>query len=116
MWVTFIPCFFFIFLGAPFAERLRENEHLGGALTAIGAAIAGVILNLALWFGLNTMFVEVHVKSWGPLQVSLPQLSSIHWSALGIAGLAAMLIFRFNWPTLRVLTACAALGALVTLT
>ena len=116
VWVTFIPCFFFIFLGAPFAERLRENEHLGGALTAIGAAIAGVILNLALWFGLNTMFVEVHVKSWGPLQVSLPQLSSIHWSALGIAGLAAMLIFRFNWPTLRVLTACAALGALVTLT
>ena len=113
VWVTFIPCFFFIFLGAPFAERLRENQRLSDALTAIGAAVAGVILNLALWFGLNTMFTNVSMESWGPLHVSVPELVSINWSALAIAAVAAALIFRFGWPTLRVLAVCALLGALV---
>lgn len=113
VWVTFIPCFFFIFLGAPFAERLRENQRLSGALTAIGAAVAGVILNLALWFGLNTMFTTVSMESWGLLHVSVPELMSINWSALGIAAVAAVLIFRCGWPTLRVLAVCALLGALV---
>ena len=112
VWVTFIPCFFFIFLGAPFAERLRENQHLSDGLTAIGAAVAGVILNLALWFGLNTMFTNVSMESWGLLHVSVPELMSINWSALGIAAVAALLIFRFRWPTLRVLAVCALLGAL----
>jgi chromate transporter len=115
VWVTFIPCFFFIFLGAPFAEKLRENHHLSDALTAIGAAVAGVILNLALWFGLNTMFTSVSMESWGPLHVSMPELMSINWSALGIAAVASVLIFRLGWPTLRVLAVCALLGALVAL-
>ena len=57
--VIFIPCFFIIFLGAPVAEKLRENHHLTDELTAIGAAVAGVIVNRALWFGLNTMFTNV---------------------------------------------------------
>jgi len=115
VWVTFIPCFFFIFLGAPFAEKLRENHHLSDALTAIGAAVAGVILNLALWFGLNTIFTSVSMESWGPLHVSVPELMSINWSALGIAAVASVLIFRLGWPTLRVLAVCALLGALVAL-
>ena len=113
VWVTFIPCFFFIFLGAPFAERLRENRHLSDALTAIGAAVAGVILNLALWFALNTLFTDVNNKEWGPLHMSIPELTSIQWSALGISAVAALLIFRLNWPTLRVLAVCSVLGVFV---
>ncbi len=110
VWVTFIPCFLFIFLGAPYAERLRENHHLSHALTLITAAVAGVILNLAVWFALNTMFTASTPRSWGPINVNVPELSSLNLSAIAIALVAAVLVFRFRMPTLRVLAICSLLG------
>ncbi len=110
VWVTFIPCFLFIFLGAPYAERLRENQHLSHALTFISAAVAGVILNLAVWFALNTMFTESNPASWGPINVSIPEISSVNTSAIAISLVAALLVFRFKLPTLQVLGICSALG------
>ena len=111
VWVTFLPCFFFIFAGAPYVERLRHNVALRHALAGIGAAVVGVILNLALFFALNTAFATVNAQQWGPIHVNVPDLSSIRWSSVVITGLAAVLIFRFRVPTLVVLGACAGLGA-----
>ena len=67
-WVTFVPCFLWIFLGAPFIEQLRGNVALGGALSAITAAVVGVVLNLAIWFALHVMFAEVREYWAGALQ------------------------------------------------
>ena len=76
-WVTFTPCFLWIFLGAPFIETLRGNKGLAGALTAITAAVVGVILNLSIWFALHTLFRETTpVRSFG-LSFDMPVLSSI---------------------------------------
>jgi chromate transporter len=109
-WVTFTPCFLWIFLGAPFVERLRANRALAGALSAITAAVVGVILNLALWFALHTLFREVHAVAAGPLRFDLPVPGSVDIAAcaLAAAALAAMLRFRVAAPV--VLAACAAAG------
>ena len=65
-WCTFVPCFLWIGLGAPFIERLRDNKPLSGALAGITAAVVGVILNLAIWFALHTWFREVrHLRGSG---------------------------------------------------
>ena len=65
-WVTFTPCFLWIFLGAPFIEVLRGNRALSGALSAITAAVVGVVLNLAIWFAIHTIFGQVQPVRWGP--------------------------------------------------
>ena len=81
-WVTFTPCFLWIFLGAPFIETLRGNKGLAGALTAITAAVVGVILNLSIWFALHTVFRETSpVRSFG-LSFDMPVLSSVDFPAL----------------------------------
>ncbi|MDO9484909.1 MAG: chromate efflux transporter [Actinomycetota bacterium] len=110
VWVTFVPCFLFIFLGAPYAERLRENSGLSHALTYISAAVAGVILNLAVWFALNTIFTESTPSALGPIHVSVPVVSSVNEVAIAIGLVAAVLVFRFKMPTLKVLAICSALG------
>jgi len=110
VWVTFVPCFMFIFLGAPFVERLSENVPLRHALTAVGAAVAGVVLSLAVWFTLNTAFSQVTTEQFGPFALPIPDLSSIVWMSLAITGLAAVLVFRFSMGTLRVLTVSAVVG------
>jgi chromate transporter len=110
VWVTFVPCFLFIFLGAPFAERLRGNMSIAHALSAIGAAVAGVVLDLALWFALNTLFASVDEVSWGPVTLGIPDSGSLQWSAVAIGVVAAILIFRLRMSTLRVLGVCALLG------
>ena len=84
VWVTFLPCFFFIFLGAPYVEKLRHSHALRHALSGIGAAVVGVILNLALWFALNTAFATVDTIAWGPVQLSIPQWSSLLWASVAI--------------------------------
>jgi chromate transporter len=109
-WVTFTPCFLWIFLGAPYIERLRGNRALGGALSAITAAVVGVILNLALWFAIHAMFARtVAVRGWG-LSFDAPMLASIDPWALALAVLAAVAIFRFKVGMPATLAACAALG------
>ena len=102
-WVTFTPCFLWIFLGAPFIETLRGNKGLAGALSAITAAVVGVILNLSIWFALHTVFRETTpVRSFG-LSFDMPVLSSIDIAALVLAIAAATAIFRFNMGMLTVL-------------
>lgn len=107
-WVTFAPCFLWIFLGAPFIERLRDNQTLSAALTAITAAVVGVIANLAVWFGLHVLFAEL--RPVGRLALELPVLSSLDpWAALlTIAALVAVLRFRLSPVT--ALVSCAAAG------
>jgi chromate transporter len=102
-WVTFTPCFLWIFVGAPYIETLRGNKGLAGALTAITAAVVGVILNLSIWFALHTLFRETSpVRSFG-LSFDMPIFSSIDLAALALSIAAATAIFRFNLGMLTVL-------------
>ena len=109
-WVTFVPCFLFILLGAPYVERLRGNRALSAALTGITAAVVGVIANLGLYFAVHTLFETTHVVTTGPLHLRLPDLATVRPVPVAIAVVAAVLIFRLNWSVLRVLGVCAALG------
>jgi chromate transporter len=115
-WVTFVPCFLFIFLGAPYIERLRSNRALSAALTGITAAVVGVIANLALYFTLHTLFAETRAATWGPVQVELPDVTTFRPLAVGITIAALVMIFRLRWSMLRTLGACAALGLAAALT
>ncbi len=112
-WVTFTPCFLWIFLGAPFIETIRGNRALAGALSAITAAVVGVILNLALWFAINTMFREVSpVRSHG-LWFDAPVLASADPWALALSIAALIAIFRLRIGMLWTLAACSAAGILL---
>src|SRR6478609_1966006 len=114
-WVTFTPCFLWIFLGAPYIETLRGNKGLAGALGAITAAVVGVILNLSIWFALHTVFRQTTpVRSFG-LSFDLPVWSSLDWPALLLAVAAAIAIFRFNMGMLTVLGGSCAAGVLLRL-
>ncbi|GJD74990.1 chromate efflux transporter [Methylobacterium goesingense] len=109
-WVTFAPCFLWIFLGAPYVERLRGNRALAGALSAITAAVAGVILNLAVWFALHTLFAETRTVSAGPLRFDWPVPASLNPWALVLALAALAALFRFRLGVIPTLAACAAAG------
>jgi chromate transporter len=114
-WVTFTPCFLWIFLGAPFIETMRGNKGLAGALSTITAAVVGVILNLSIWFALHTVFREtVPVRSFG-LSFDMPVWSSIDIAALALAIAAATAIFRFNVGMLTVLAGSCAAGVVLRL-
>ena len=110
LWVTFVPCFCWIFLGAPYVEALRGNKALSAALSAITAAVVGVVVNLALWFSMHVLFTEVRTIGLG---TDVPVLASLDWRAalLAIGTVIAMLWFRVGMiPTLA---ASAATGALL---
>ena len=109
-WVTFVPCFVFIFLGAPYVERLRGNKSVSAVLTGITAAVVGVITNLAYYFALHATFRNVSSTQAGPVRVDYPHVSTIHWDVLAIALAAALMIFKLKWSVLRVLGSCAVLG------
>ncbi len=109
-WVTFVPCFVFVFVGAPYVERLRGNRALSSALTGITASVVGVIANLAIFFAIHTLFRDVTSASWGPVHLQLPVLTTLKPVSLAIALTAATLLFRLKWSVLRTLGACALLG------
>jgi chromate transporter len=109
-WVTFTPCFLWIFLGAPFIETMRGNKGLAGALTAITAAVVGVILNLSIWFALHTVFRETAPVRSSGLSFDMPVLSSVDFPALALAVAAAAAVFRFNVGMLTVLAGSCAAG------
>jgi chromate transporter len=112
-WVTFTPCFLWIFLGAPFVETLRDNKAIGGALSAITAAVVGVVLNLAIWFTLHTIFREVTpVQGYG-LAFDRPVLASVDPWALALSVAAIVAIFRFKVGMITTLLACSAVGILL---
>jgi len=109
-WVTFVPCFLWIFFGAPFVEALRANRALGAALGAITAAVVGVILNLAVWFALHVLFAKVVPTPLLGASVLVPVLSSVDWPSLLLAAAAAIAIFRFRMGMIPVLLASAVAG------
>jgi chromate transporter len=111
VWVTFVPCFLWIFLGAPYVERLRQNKALSGALAAITAAVVGVIANLALWFALHALFGEMQPTAVaGVVRVDVPVLSTINWTLLALIALAFVMTFWLRWHMGRMLSLCAVLG------
>jgi chromate transporter len=109
-WVTFTPCFLWIFLGAPFVEKLRGNKALNAALSAITAAVVGVILNLAIWFAIHTVFREtVPIRAF-PFSFDAPNVPSVDPWALVLSIAAAVAIFRFKVGMIPTLAACCAAG------
>jgi chromate transporter len=114
-WVTFVPCFLFIFLGAPYVERLRNNHHLTAALTGITAAVVGVIANLAAFFALHNLFDQSRQLTGGPVHLDIPVLSSWDPVAFAVTAVALVLIFGRKWSTMRTLGVCAVLGLVSTL-
>lgn len=109
-WVTFLPCFVWIFAGAPYVERLRKNDALSAALSAVTAAIVGVIANLALWFALNLLFTETARISGAGFDVLVPLVESLDTAMLMLAVLASVLLFMFRLHLLVVLGVTAITG------
>ncbi|MGY1602475.1 chromate efflux transporter [Geodermatophilus sp. SYSU D00815] len=109
-WVTFVPSFLFVLLGAPYMERLRGNRSLSAALTGITAAVVGVIANLGVYFAVHTLFSDTVAVDGGPLALELPDPTTLRWVPLAIALVAAVLLFRVRWSVLRTLGVCAVLG------
>jgi len=112
-WVTFVPSFLWIFLGAPFIEALRGNKALNGALSAITAAVVGVILNLAVWFAIHTVFRKVDPVHLFPLSFDAPRLSSVDPWALILSVAAIVAIFRFEVGMIPTLIGCCSAGLLL---
>ncbi|MER8505321.1 chromate efflux transporter [Mesorhizobium sp. M0894] len=111
-WVTFVPCFLWIFLGAPFMETMRSNKALSAALSAITAAVVGVILNLAVWFALHVLFRELREVSWLGTTVDVPVFNSINLPSLVLTVGALLAVFRFKIGMIPVLATCSVLGVL----
>ena len=111
-WVTFAPCFRWIFTFAPWIERLEHAVKLKGGLAALTAAVVGVIGNLTVWFVLHVLFARVSEQHFGPLRLYVPDWASFDWRAGLLAMVSLLLIFRFKWGVIRVL-GVAALGGLV---
>ncbi|MGY1734449.1 chromate efflux transporter [Geodermatophilus sp. SYSU D00684] len=109
-WVTFVPSFLFVLLGAPYMERLRGNRSLSAALTGITAAVVGVVANLGVYFAVHTLFSGTTEVDAGPLALELPDPTTLRWVPLAIAAVAAVLLFRVRWSVLRTLGVCAVLG------
>jgi len=109
-WVTFVPCFLWIFLGAPFVETIRGNKGLNGAMSAITAAVVGVVLNLAIWFAIHTIFRETMPVRAGLLAFDAPVLASVHPWAVALSIAAAIAIFRFKVGMIPTLAACCLAG------
>lgn len=111
-WVTFVPCFLWIFLGAPFVETLRSNRAMTGAMSAITAAVVGVIMNLAIWFALHVLFAEVSPWRGFGMSVEVPVWSSLNAAALALTAAAVFAVFRLKAPLMAVLLGSALAGLL----
>lgn len=115
IWVTFAPCFLWIFALAPWIERLEHARRLQGALAAVTAAVVGVIANLTLWFALHVLFARVGRIEAGPVSISLPDWASLDPVALGLAVAALILALRFKWSVFKLLGAGVLAGILLAL-
>nr|WP_247642835.1 chromate efflux transporter [Roseibium sp. TrichSKD4] len=110
LWATFAPCFLWIFAGAPYIEWISAQPRLKGALTAIIAAVVGVVLNLSVWFALHVLFGEVSARRHGPLTLWIPNLSSLDWRVPVITLICGLLLLRWHKILFLVLGVAAALG------
>ena len=113
VWVTFVPCFLFVFLGAPYVERLRTNRSLSAAMSAVSAAVVGVIANLSVYFSLHTLFDGTTRIDNGILHMTLPAWDSVNVRALVLTAFACVLVFRYKWTTVRVMLTLAVVGCAV---
>lgn len=111
LWMTFAPCFLWIFLGAPYLHRITAAPRLAGALAAIMAAVVGVIGNLSLWFALHFLFGGLAELTLGPARLLIPDPSSLRWGALALAAVAGLLLLRLHRPLWQVLAVSALLSA-----
>ncbi|WP_373475151.1 chromate efflux transporter [Sphingorhabdus sp.] len=111
-WVTFAPCFLWIFAFAPWIERLENAHWLKGGLATLTAAVVGVIANLTMWFALHLLFASVSEQNFGPVRLYSPDPMSFNWQAALLSLLAAALIFRLKWSVIKTLVATS-LGGLV---
>ena len=109
-WVTFAPCFLWIFTFAPWIERLQHATRLKGGLAALTAAVVGVIANLSVWFALHVLFARVTIKDVGPMQLNLPDWASFDWRAGVLSVLAAVILFALKWSIFRMLAILAVAG------
>jgi chromate transporter len=112
-WVTFTPCFLWIFLGAPYIEALRGNKALSAALSGITAAVVGVILNLAIWFALHTLFGEVEERRGFGLVLQTPIVTTLNVAALVLSIGAILALFRFKLGMIPTLLGCSAAGIVI---
>jgi chromate transporter len=112
-WVTFVPCFFWVFLGSPYIEHLRGNKRLNAALSAITAAVVGVVLNLAVWFSLHTLFAKVTTMHYYGLRLQVPDFASADIAACVIAIVACLLTFYWKKGMAVTLSVSAALGTIL---
>ena len=114
LWVTFVPCFLWIFAGAPFVDHIADRPRLSAALKGISSAVVGVILNLSLWFALHLFFRDLNLVQnilGLPSNLIVPDVTSLDWRAAVLSGMAAALLLRFHANLILVLTVCA-LGGL----
>lgn len=113
LWVTFVPCFIWIFAGAPLIDWLQGRPKLNGALAAITGAVVGVIANLTIWFALHVFFGRVVPIQFGPLSTILPDLATLQVIPLGLAALAAVLLLKRHWGLSWVLMICSGVSLLI---
>jgi len=112
-WVTFAPCFLFIFAGAPVIERLLDHPTLGAALRGVSAAVVGVVVNLALWFAIHTFFGTVGVWNWGPVRLPVPDPATLSPGSVIVAVVASIVLVRSGRALAPALGGGALLGALL---
>jgi chromate transporter len=116
LWFTFVPCFLWIFVGAPYVETVRNVRWLATALAAVTAAVVGIIANLGLWFALHVLFGTVGDVALGPLSFPVPDLATFDPAAAAIAVAAGIALLRFHANMIAVLSAAAAAGMALSLT
>jgi chromate transporter len=115
LWFTFVPCFLWIFVGAPYVETVRNVRWLASALSAVTAAVVGVIANLAAWFALHVLFSDVGERAIGPLVLPAPDFATIDIAATAIAVAAGVALIHYRWNMIAVLVAAASAGMVWTL-
>jgi chromate transporter len=111
-WVTFLPSFLFIFVGAPYMESLRRLQSLNAAMSCVTAAVVGVVLNLSVWFALHTLFGKVNTEAFGPVQLDVPVWSTLEPGALALGLGAVVAILRYKVGMGWTLGVSAVLGAI----
>jgi chromate transporter len=116
LWMTFIPCFLWVFAGAPYFDRLSQKPNLTAALSGVTAAIIGVIMNLSLWFALHIWFESNTMHSFGPIQILVPELQTLVPASLALTAIAAWALLKRRIGMATVLCSMAALGSAASFT
>ena len=115
LWVTFAPCFLWIFAGAPYIEWICAQSRLKGALTGITAAVVGVILNLSIWFALHVIFAKVTATKYGSALIWQPDLITYDWKVIALSILCGVLLFKFHMGVTWILAISSLIGVFLAL-